>query len=194
MNQLLDWLQGGDLRSDGLSPEVVKFVLNHPELLPELLEGLLAKDDLVRGRAADAIEHIVREEPEAMLPYLSLIRSALGSDSVPMVRWHLAMTIGHLALDWKDPRQACELLLACLTDESVFVVSWAIVSLCIYARLFPSLQPRILAHVARYRTSPSAAIRSKVKNAVMILQDHQRQFPKGWIKSNKIRMELAQSA
>lgn len=52
MNQLLEWLSGGDLRSDGMANEAADFVLAHPELLGELLAGLDQPEDLIRGRPA----------------------------------------------------------------------------------------------------------------------------------------------
>ena len=41
MNQLLGMLSGGDLRSDGLSDEVVALVLSNDELFDDLYAGLL---------------------------------------------------------------------------------------------------------------------------------------------------------
>lgn len=190
MNQLLEWLKGGDLRSDGLSQEVVRFVLKQPELLPDLLQGLLDEDEVIRGRAADAIEHLAREIPHKLIRHQTLLSGAMVNDPTPMVRWHLAMVLGHMALDWDEPEQACRLLMDCLSDRSVFVTSWAIVSLCVYARLFPALQERNITQVANLSGSPSVAIRSKVRKATQILRDHQVPIPRGWVKSSKIIMAL----
>jgi HEAT repeat protein len=190
MNRLLEWLQGGDLRSDGLSMEVVRFVLDHPELLPDLMQGLLVEDDIVRGRAADAIEHIAREIPEDLLPNFAMIKEAMLSDPIPMVRWHLAMVLGHLAIDLENPEEACDLLVDCLSDSSVFFVSWAIVSLCIYASLYPDLQEEVLDQIASLGSSPSVAIRSKVINATQVIRDGRKNLPKGWVKSEKIKIAI----
>jgi hypothetical protein len=190
MNQLLEWLKGGDLRSDGLSMEVVRFVLEQPGLLPDLLQGLLNEDEVIRGRSADAIEHLAREIPSEFRGHQTLLSDAMIKDPTPMVRWHMAMVLGHMALDWDEPAQACELLMDCLSDRSVFVVSWVIVSLCIYARLFPALHGQVITQVAACSANPSAAIRSKVKNATKILRDHDHPFPRGWVKSSKILRAL----
>jgi len=40
MNQLLEWLKGGTLRSDGFAPQAADLVIKQPQLLAELLEGL----------------------------------------------------------------------------------------------------------------------------------------------------------
>jgi hypothetical protein len=193
MNRLLEWLQGGDLRSDGLSGEVVRFVLDHPELLEDLLTGLTVNDEVVRGRAADAIEHIARVLPEKLLPHYDLIAHTFASDPIPMVRWHLAMVIGHLALDVQDPEGAFHLLSDRLVETSVFVVSWVIVSLCIYARLYPDLREGILDQVTRLGANESAAIRSKVQNAMRLLSNEMEPFPKGWVKSERIQRAISKN-
>lgn len=190
MNPLLEWLKGGDLRSDGLSREVVRLVRKHPELIADLIQGLSVEEDVIRGRAADAIEHLAREIPQEVQAYQRVISRAANEDPTPMVRWHMAMVVGHLALDWDDPERANGLLLALLEDKSIFVVTWAIVSLCIYARLFPALRANTLKHIARHTSSPSVAIRSKVKKAREILSHDHLALPDGWVKSPKIRKEL----
>lgn len=190
MNDLIAWLGGGDLRSDGLSAEVVRFVSEHPELLPDLLEGLHVEDEVIRGRAADAIEHLAREIPAEIASHQSRLAQALSQDSVAMVRWHLAMALGHLALDWDEPGQAWSLLLARLSDRSVFVVSWAIVSLCIYSRLYPAFQKDTLSEIVKLAGSSSAAIRSRATHAIVILKDDSHPFPKGWLKSRRIMRAL----
>jgi hypothetical protein len=91
MNQVENWLSGGDLRSDGVSNEVTRVVIDNPGLLPDLVACLDAPDAVVRGRAADVIEKVGRTLPEALVPYLDRFITALSEDEVPMVRWHLAI-------------------------------------------------------------------------------------------------------
>lgn len=191
MNPLLEWLEGGDLRSDGLSPEITRFVLANPQLIGDLIQGLRVADDVIRGRAADAIEHIAREIPEALIPYQSQMIESLQTDPIPMVRWHLVMTMGHMALDWEPPEEACKILLKQLSDSSVFVLSWTIVSLSIYASLYPHWSDQIIAEMVTLRTSSSVAIRSRVRNATQALTHDLRSLPKGWIKSEKIKQAIS---
>ena len=56
MNQLLNWLADGDLRSDGSATEVADLVLKNPHLLADLLEGLDEPNEVVRGHTAHALE------------------------------------------------------------------------------------------------------------------------------------------
>ncbi len=64
MNDLLELLKGGDMRSDGAADEVAEDVIQNPELFGLLFDGLSETDDLVRGRTAHALEKISRAHPE----------------------------------------------------------------------------------------------------------------------------------
>jgi hypothetical protein len=105
-----------------------------------------------------------------------------------MVRWHMAMTLGHLASSHGHEDEIAGVLLALLHDESVFVQSWAITSLCIIARLHPEHTPRITQGIANLFRSPSIAIRGRARKALTILADPKAPFPKGWIKSPHINL------
>ena len=63
MNEILQWLAGGDLRSDGMANEAAEVILENPELIEELFEGLSSADEVVRGRTADALEKVGRTKP-----------------------------------------------------------------------------------------------------------------------------------
>ena len=187
MNQLLEWLTGTDLRSDGMSNEVAEFVLKNPAVVGDLLEGLRERDDVVRGRTADALEKIARHEPEWLHPHLPLLIEMAQEDRVAMVKMHLAMIFGHLV---NYGEQAEEMILALdrmLDQEKVFTKSWAISSLCIYARLYPQQCERILDRVAPLRNDKSIAIRTRVKNAMVVLTNEKAPFPKGWVKGEGLK-------
>jgi len=53
MDEILQKLQGGDLRSIGRTNEVVKDILNDPELFPMVFDGIFSHDPRIRMRAAD---------------------------------------------------------------------------------------------------------------------------------------------
>ncbi|MGD8603346.1 MAG: hypothetical protein PVF49_02120 [Anaerolineales bacterium] len=183
MSDLEKWLSGGDLTSDGASDQVVDFVRQHPELISDLVVSLEAEEDVVRGRGADALEKLGRTEPEALIDDLALFLLKAKTDPVAMVRWHLAMLLGHLSIYEQHRDDIAGVLFSLLQDSSVFTQSWAIVSLCIVGRQDPNVAARALPEIARLAQSPSAAIRTKVRKAVPLLEDSQRVFPKGWVKS-----------
>jgi hypothetical protein len=186
MSSITEWLSEGDLTSDGISDEVVRLVLADRRLLDDLVAALDDEDDSTRGHAADALEKITRKQPGRVLPHLPQLMRIAKEDPVPMVRWHMAMIFGHLAVFPKHTPFLCGMLLSQLEDPSVFTQSWAIVSLCILARQNARLTDRIVKAVAKLSQSQSAAIRSKVKKALPLLTNPQLPFPQGWVKSEEL--------
>ena len=186
MNTLLKWLSIGDLTSDGQANEVAALVSENLQLLPDLVDALSHASNVIRGHAADALEKVARQHPEAVAHYLPELLQSAKSDTVPMVRWHVAMALGHLAASPGHQSEIADTLLALLHDASVFVQSWAISSLCIFARLHPEHAPRITQGIADLSSSASAAVRTRVRKALALLSDPEMPFPKGWIKSPHI--------
>jgi HEAT repeat protein len=187
MNQILEWLLGGDLRSDGLSAEVANFVLANHHLIDELIEGLDEPLDLIRGRTADALEKIARVNPELVVGYMPKLSASACKDPLPMVKMHIAMLLGHLAMIAESAEDITQVLLDMLDDQSVFTRSWAIVSLCIIGRIYQEQRERIVKHVVKLKDSPSVAVRTRVRHALEILTNETSEFPKGWIKSQLLQ-------
>jgi hypothetical protein len=186
MNHLIGMLAGGDLRSDGMSNEVVDIVLSNIELFDDLYEGLGMTDDVVRGRAADAIEKVARSRPDLLVGHMSELIRLASSDSVAMVRWHMAMILGYLAIYEDRVGEIKVALLGLLGDKSVFVKSWTIVSLSIIGRKYPDMSYEIFEAITRLQWDDSVAIRSKVRSALTLLTDDEVQFPSGWLKSDAL--------
>lgn len=187
MNQILSWLSGDDLRSDGLANEVAEFVLENPQTFEDLFAGLSEEDDVVRGRTVDAIEKISRRRPDLSLVHLPEIIRIAGDEHVAMVKMHLAMLFGHLAVYPEHAEQLMAVLVPMLDDKSMFTRSWAIVSLCIIARKYPEKCQPILEHILELQGDGSIAIRTRVKKATLLLVDPNAQFPDGWIKSDLLQ-------
>lgn len=187
MMQIENWLSGGDLRSDGASNEVAQVIIHHPELLPDLVAGLDAADPVVRGRAADALEKVGRVLPDALVQHIQRIVTAMSEDEVPMVRWHLAMALGHLAM-YADQADLIETaLLARLEDRSVFVVSWTMTSLCILALQYPARLPGIVNAIAPFERNSSPALRTRARKAMAALTGSRSGLPPGWVKSEHLQ-------
>jgi len=187
MNTILEWLEGGDLRSDGAASQAAEAVLKKEQLIDDLAEGLIHPEDVVRGRTMDALEKISRSKPELVLKYLPQILDLLKKDQVMMVRMHAAMILGHLAVFAEIIPQVTPVLLYLLDNPSTFTKSWAIVSLCIIARKYPEHHHEILVKIANLRNDPSPAIRTRVRNALEILTNDRLPFSNGWIKSEKFK-------
>ena len=186
MNTILDWLSGEDLRSDGAADQAAETVLQYPAMIGDLIAGLDSPDAVIRGRTADALEKIARSLPSLIINHLPMLLSLLKKDTVPMVRMHLAMMLGHFAEYTEYADTIISALLKVLYDERVFTKSWAIVSLCIYARKYPCYRGDIAKKIAEMSTDTSKAIQTKVRYAMEILSDDETPFPKGWVKSDRV--------
>ena len=187
MNQILAWLSGGDLRSDGLATEAAQFVIDNPQIFADLYAGLSEPDDVIRGHTADALEKVARQKPDLLIEHLQEMIDLAGTEQVPVVKMHLAMIFGHLAVYPKVVQQLISALFNLLEDESVFTRSWAIASLCIIGRKYPEEGQRILNRLSQLQGDSSIAIRSRTSKALVILTDPNAQFPPGWIKSEQLR-------
>jgi hypothetical protein len=186
-NPLFSLLSEGDLTSDGLSDEVVSLVSSNIHLLPELVECLNDPNDALRGHAADTLEKLARSHPEELVVYLPALIRAATHDKVPMVRWHMAMALGHLSIFSEHAPQLAETLFVLLRDGTPATKCWTIVSLCVLARQYPEMTEDILHEVSPLQRSISTALRSKVKQAMQLLTDPASSFPKGWIKSDRLQ-------
>jgi len=187
MNQVLAWLSGGDLSSDGMANQVAEFVLENPKAFADLYAGLSEADDLVRGRTADALEKVARKRTDLFRDQVPEMIVITAEERVPVVKMHLAMIFGHLAVYPELVSQLLPALRLLLKDESVFTRSWAIVSLCIIARKFPEQCQAVIEDLLPLQRDESIAIRSRVKKALPLLTDPCSHFPQGWIKSEHLQ-------
>ena len=190
MTQLENWLAGGDLRSDGASNEVAGFVIQNPHVLADLVAALDSENDVIRGRAADALEKVARELPQVVEPHLDRLMHIAYADPIPMVRWHLAMLLGHLSIVEQRRGKIQEALSTLLEDRSVFVVSWVIASLSVIASQDPQSAEQITKLIAPFQRSQSAALRTRARTALQALTDPAVDLPEGWVKSNHVRARL----
>ena len=181
LNPLLVKLLGGDLRSDGRSDEVVEEVRSNLDLFDDLFEGLRVSEDVVRGRTADALEKLARTHPELFVQSLPFILERVLKDEIPMVRWHLAMLLAYLDLSNEQLADVIDTLFLLLDDESVFVRSWAIVSLTVIGEEKSYYKPVFIKRVKNLENDESLAIKRKVQNSLAVLNGV-TQMPKGWRK------------
>jgi HEAT repeat protein len=171
MNQIIEWLSMGDLRSDGQANEAASLVLSQPIIFPDLLAALSDKNEVVRGHAADTLEKVSRQMPELFVQHLDLLIQVVRSDDLPMVRWHIAMIFGNLAYDPTLAESVIPVLIDMLTDESAFVKSWCISSLVIWGRRKTEWRQGIIEALAPLSRDNSIAVRHRVEKAIRLLLD-----------------------
>jgi len=186
MNSFTRTLSEGSLSSDGFANEVARIVIEQPALLPDLIEALLSPNPSVRGHAADALEKVSRTCPHEVVAFLPRIISSAINDNLAMVRWHLAMVLGHLSIVAQDLSEPQQTLLVLLGDDSPFVRSWAITSLCIIAKHSPSQLNSIAKRIAPLTSDSSTAVSKRAQTALRVLSDSDAPLPKTWIKSSYV--------
>jgi len=183
MRELIDKLKGGTLISDGNADQVAEEVLATPALFNQLMGGLEVKEDVIRGRAAHAIEKISRIHPDWFIPNLPILTALVQDDPLPMVRWHLVMLLTNLAAISDNVDRIIDILLNRLQDESAFVQSWAISGLCILGRHAPARAAEIIHALRPLRNVHGTAVRSRASKAVEFLENPYLPIPKGWVKA-----------
>lgn len=129
MNEIINKLKEGDLRSIGNVPEVVDMVLANPELFKTVLQGMLHPDPGVRMRSSDAVEKISRSNPEYLQPHKAFLLNDVIGQTQQEVRWHLAQVVPRLELTDLERTQAAKALFAFLDDPSKIVQTNALQAL-----------------------------------------------------------------
>ncbi|HSB89937.1 MAG TPA: hypothetical protein VLD63_07930 [Anaerolineales bacterium] len=187
MSDLARWLSREDLRSDGAANEVVEVVRRNPGFLSDLIDALSSSDPATRGHAADALEKLGRGHASDLRRHLPIFLKALRNDEVAMVRWHMAMLLGHLSRDLRLVPRLVAALVRAARDPSVFVQSWAVTSLCLIARQVPSRAGSIAGTIAPLTRSSSVALRGRARRALSLIANPTAPFPRGWIKAQALK-------
>lgn len=187
------WLAEGDLTNDGRADEVVSLVKELPAAFEDVFCCLQSPNPIVRGHAADALEKIGRDRPDLFLPHIDQILRTIKIDTVPMVQWHLAMLLGHLAVYPQYHQRLAEALIPLVAHGKSFTQSWAITSLAILARLSPNLQTEAVQAISDCQRSGSAALRKRAERALAALVQG-GPFIKGWVKSPAVQRLLQETS
>ncbi len=112
-------LQGGDRRSKGRSDALAADAVHDPGLVSALMAALLDEDEIVRLRAADALEKASAEVPEILAPHAAAILGPAADLEQHDMRWHVAQMVPRLVLDGAGLRRAVSVLEATLAGTSV---------------------------------------------------------------------------
>ncbi len=165
-------LTGGHHNSLGRTEEVVGIVLEDRDRLDELFDCLDSPDELVRMRAADALEKVCRKRKEWFVPWANRFFTDFGRIAQPSVQWHTAQILDHLRPDLTDQQrqQAIDLLRDYLDESDDWIVlntsagiltDWAISDPKLALQLRPRLERLATDHrksVARRATKCLAAL------------------------------------
>lgn len=167
---ILQKLTGGDLRSIGASEEVAAEVLANPAIFPELFNGMIHVDPLIRMRAADAVEKITREHPEYLQPYKDKLIREVARVEQQEVRWHIAQLFSRLDLTAEERCTVMNILLEYLNDKSRIVKTFAMQALADLAKQDETLRLEIINLLEKLTLTGSPAMQSRGRNLLKRLQ------------------------
>lgn len=159
-------LSGGDRRSIGRADEVSADVLAQPSLFGLVFVAMLDdEDEVVRMRAADAVEKITVRAPELLQPFKADFLAHLPGIRQQEVCWHAALILPRFDLT-RDERDAVALpvLKHYLRDRSRIVQTFALQALVDFAERDACLRPEIFSLVEHAIWTGSAAVKSRARH------------------------------
>jgi HEAT repeat protein len=137
VNEILDRLSGGDLRSEGRAEEVALDIINNPGLLAALTDGLNSESKVIRSRTCMTMEVISRDQPDLLIGTIPELMDLASRDTVSQVRWHIAEVFGNIPLSDDDAEQVISILFEYLSDKSKIVKYCAVQTLGILGKGSP---------------------------------------------------------
>lgn len=169
-SSLIRKLRGGDRRSIGHVPEVVREVLKKPELAGELVAGIVSDDPVLRMRAADALEKVSKERPALLGPFKDILLDTAADSDQQEVRWHLAQMLPRLELSRKELDGVVSVLLGYLSDRSSIVTVCALQALVELSARDRDLRSAMKPVVERACRHGSPAMRSRGRKLLAVLK------------------------
>lgn len=157
-------LRGGDRRSLQGVPTVIQEVRADPKRVVELFDCVFDDDEIVRMRAADALEKVCREEPARLTPFVERMLTDMAASRQPSVQWHLAQLLGEVPLTPVQRDRAAAVVQEALdTSSDWIVVTCALETLAAFTRQ-GAVGRDVLQHALdQWSDDPRKAVRSKVR-------------------------------
>ncbi len=166
---ILDVLKGGDRRSIGRSNQVVKIVHRRPALFPVLIDGMHHADELVRMRAADAVEKLTVTNPDWLRPFrVQLIKLAERTKQREL-RWHLAQILPRLELSRRDRVILVAVFRRYLEDKGRIVKTFAMQGLADLAMQDPRFRTPTRRVIAALTRTGSPSMKSRGRKLLLQL-------------------------
>lgn len=169
MNTIEKMLKQGDLRTIGRTDEVIKMVLDKPELFETLVNAMLTDDKGIRMRAADAVEKISLEHPTWLAPHKKLILTKITKINQQEVRWHMAQVMPRLTLTSAERKRLFDILISYLDDKSRIVKTFSMQALADIALQDHSYLPKVKRIITRLTQEGSPAMQSRGKKLLSML-------------------------
>lgn len=169
MHELLRSLSGGDRRSVGESNRAAALVLERPELIAVLFQGLDSIDAVLRMRCADAIEKATARRPELLVPYKQALIQKYAKIEQQEVRWHVAPLLSRLPLTAEEAASVVRLLLSFTNDRSSIVKTLTMQALTDIALRSRHLLPEVTQHIQELSVIGTPAMKARSKKLLRAL-------------------------
>lgn len=169
MHPLLQSLSGGNRRSVGESNRAALRVLEHPELIGVLFEGVESANPVLRMRCADAIEKATASRPELLVPFKKAILNRLSKVAQQEVRWHVAPMLARLPLTKTEENAVVDLLLSYTNDRSSIVKTMSMQALADIGLRSNRLRPEIMQHIKELAVIGTPAMKARGKKLLTAL-------------------------
>ena len=160
---VIDMLAGGDRRSIGKSKEAARQVLHHPELLDEVMAGLMVSDAVIRSRCAHVLTMVCEKEPSLLQPYKQDLLDTMAPQEQWEVRQQFAKIFPMLELDGDDVARAIKLFQGWLEARQSIVRTYALQGLADLIRFDEGLKEEVGALLGHYAISGTAAMRARCR-------------------------------
>jgi hypothetical protein len=171
MHTLLRSLLGGDRRSIGKSNHAAALVLEQPELIAVLFQGLDSTDPVLRMRCSDAIEKATAQRPELLAPYKKALIYKYSTIEQQEVRWHVAQLLSRLTLTASEAKAVVKLLFSFSNDRSSIVKTMTMQALTDVALRSRRLVPEVTRHIQELSVIGTPAMKARSKKLLRTLAE-----------------------
>ncbi len=161
MHQILALLEIGGRLDKGRVDDVIRRVEKQPSLFPHLIDALQEENRDLRARAAYAIEHLTRQNPEWLDAYKEPVLYEATVLPEPETRWKLALILPRLTLTADDRHAAVQILLGYLNEKSSIARTCAMQGLAELALQDRTLLPRVAPLLAELTQTGTPAMRAR---------------------------------
>lgn len=162
MHPILQKLQNGDMRTTGMSDEVVKDVLRYPYLFEEVFEGLYSDDPGIKMRSADVLEKVSYECHRYLQPFKDRLIDEISKTDQKEVQWHVAAMFSYLELNRIEKGKVVRILFNWLENsKSKIVKVMCLQSLSHFAMSDSSLREKLIPIIHEMQKNEGAAVNAR---------------------------------
>jgi hypothetical protein len=179
---------GRRTQGPGRAFDAAVMVLKQPRLSRQLIQCLWDEDEVMAGQAADALETLAGERPQALQPWKQALLGLLVESKGIKLRWHLGLIVTRLKLTRAECRRVADVLSAWLDDQSSIVKTCAMQGLAELTRQDQSMTEGVLDQLRALARSGTPAMRARGRT---LLKQMENGTDLTW---KRIRLQARQAA